>query len=196
MLGLPDVAIGAITASVIAGIISLLGLIISKEQKTSDFRQAWIDELRKEISNLISHANAIHGFSLTSPKAIAEQWKEVRDDFVGINRATAMVRLRLNPKEKPSIEILKTIEEIEKLLTPGNSPDYRVLNDIEKKLVRQTSTVLKMEWNRVRHGEMAYRVAKYVALVFIAVVLLAGSMAVYKAVVLPEQPIAGPKKAG
>ena len=45
MFGIPDQAIGAIAAALIAGLISLLGLIISKEQKVSDFRQAWIDAL-------------------------------------------------------------------------------------------------------------------------------------------------------
>ena len=61
MLNIPDVAIGAIAAALIAGLISLLGLIISKEQKTSEFRQAWIDGLRSELSLVIAHANALHG---------------------------------------------------------------------------------------------------------------------------------------
>ena len=52
MLNLPDVAIGTMIAAFIAGLVSLLSLIISKEQKVSEFRQAWIDALRAEISSL------------------------------------------------------------------------------------------------------------------------------------------------
>ena len=50
---IPDVAIGAVVAALIAAIVSLLGLIISKEQKTSEFRQAWIDALRSDLTHLI-----------------------------------------------------------------------------------------------------------------------------------------------
>jgi hypothetical protein len=61
MFGLPDQAVGAVAAALIAGLISLLGLIISKEQKVSDFRQAWIDALRSDIAAVITHAQSIHG---------------------------------------------------------------------------------------------------------------------------------------
>jgi hypothetical protein len=46
--------------AMIAGAFSLLGLVISKEQKVSEFRQTWIDALREDISELIAHANLIH----------------------------------------------------------------------------------------------------------------------------------------
>ena len=46
---IPSVAVGAVVAALIAGTVSLLGLIISKEQKTSEFRQAWIDALRNDL---------------------------------------------------------------------------------------------------------------------------------------------------
>lgn len=52
MIAIPPVAIGAIGAALIAATVSLLGLIISKEQKTSEFRQAWIDALRSDLGSL------------------------------------------------------------------------------------------------------------------------------------------------
>jgi hypothetical protein len=130
MLGLPEVALGAIAAvaaAVIAALISLLGLIISKEQKISEFRQEWIDSLRKEISSLISHANAIHGGSVARPPSVAAAWKDVREDFVGINEAAANIRLRLNSKEPPSCAVLSTIDKIEAILSPGKTIDYEEL---------------------------------------------------------------------
>lgn len=52
-LVVPDAAIGAIAAASIAGLLAFLSLIIAKENKTSEFRQAWIDSLRLDLSKLI-----------------------------------------------------------------------------------------------------------------------------------------------
>jgi hypothetical protein len=112
MLGLPDIAVGAVSAALIAGLVSLLGLIVSKEQKVSEFRQAWIDALRSELSSLIAHANAIHGAEMANYQSPSEVWKVVRPDFVGINEAAARIRLRLNPKESEASAVLSQIEAL------------------------------------------------------------------------------------
>jgi hypothetical protein len=46
--------LGPIVAAVIAGAVAFLASVFSKEQKTSEFRQAWIDSLRNDLSELIS----------------------------------------------------------------------------------------------------------------------------------------------
>lgn len=162
MLELPDIAIGAISAAIIASFFSFLGLIIAKEQKTSEFRQAWIDSLRNEISQLIAYANAIHR-AMTSQRleSVTSAWNVVRDDFVAINEAAARIRLRLNPNEELSKAVLAKIEEIEGLLAPGKLPDYTELNRKEKELVSQASALLKEEWRRVKKGEPTFRVARW-----------------------------------
>jgi len=167
MPDLPPTAIGAIVVATIAGLISLLGLIISKEQKVSDFRQAWIDGLRSEISALISHANAIHGSAIARPSDASQAWATVRPDYVGINEAAANIRLRLNPKEEPSIAVLNTVAELEALLASGATIEHTRLNSLEKELVSRTQIVLKQEWIRVRSGERVYRFTRGVALVFL-----------------------------
>lgn len=176
MLELPDIAIGAISAAIIASFFSFLGLIISKEQKTSEFRQAWIDALRSEIAQLISSANAIHGAMMSQGfGSSASAWSVVREDFVTINEATAKIRLRLNPNEDLSKAVLGKIEEIEGMLAPGTSPDYAELNKREKELVSQASALLKDEWRRVKKGEATYRAAKWgvcVAMVVLVVVVV------------------------
>ena len=48
------IPIGVITAALIAGFFSLLNLIVSKEQKVSEFRQQWIDSLRQELADHIA----------------------------------------------------------------------------------------------------------------------------------------------
>ncbi len=171
--GLADGATGPILAALIAGVISLLGLIISKEQKVSDFRQAWIDALRAEIAAVITHANAIYGAHLAKFPGEAETWRNCREDFVAINEAWAKIRLRLNPNEESSRAILRALKEHESLFAPGVVPDDAKLDAEGEKLLESTRVVLKQEWLRVRHGEPVFRIAKFVALLVIAALVLA-----------------------
>jgi len=62
-------------------------------------------------------------------------WQNVRDDFVGLNKAWAKVKLRLNPGEAHSIAILKALEEHERIFTPDKVPDFTKLDSAEKKLL-------------------------------------------------------------
>lgn len=57
MFGLPDQAVGATIAAIVAALVALLGLIISKEQKVSEFRQQWIDALRADIAATIRYGH-------------------------------------------------------------------------------------------------------------------------------------------
>jgi hypothetical protein len=144
-LGLADGATGAILAPLIAGLISLLGLIISKEHKISDYRQAWIDALRADIAALIAHAHAIEGAHLAMYNT-DEKWKIVREDFVGINEAWARIKLRLNPKEEASIVvfiILKEHESIFNSVASGSVPDFGRLPSLYDRLVDDTQVILK-----------------------------------------------------
>jgi hypothetical protein len=50
-----DSSLGPIIAATVAGAVSLVSLIISKENKTSEFRQLWIDALRSELSKYVAH---------------------------------------------------------------------------------------------------------------------------------------------
>ena len=47
-------------AAFLAGVVSMVGLIIAKEQRVSDFRQEWINGVRGEIASLIGTVNAIN----------------------------------------------------------------------------------------------------------------------------------------
>jgi hypothetical protein len=111
------------------------------------------------------------------PKSAGDAWKEVRADFVGINEATAKIRLRLNPKEAPSQAVLSTIETIEELFTRTTYVNQDELNKVEKRLVTEVNTVLKDEWERVKRGEPAYRAAKLLSLG--AIIASAGTLLVW-----------------
>lgn len=174
---IPPVAIGAIGAALITSAMTFISLVHNKEQKTSEFRQAWIDALRNELSDVIAHLNAIQGAVEANYSSSQDRWKVVREDYIGINRATAKIRLRLNSNEDASKNILAIIENLEILFAPGNRVDYRDLNDREKKLVTGSQVLLKQEWDRVKKGELTYRVAKNSAfIVFVCSILALGAM--------------------
>lgn len=177
MLSLPDPAVGTVIAAFIAALVSLLGLIISKEQKTSEFRQAWIDALRADIGAVVAHANAIHGVAAANFDTSTKTWEAASEHFVGINKATASIRLRLNRNERESQAVLAAIDDLESHLNPGalNAQD---MNVIEKRLVSDAQTLLKKEWLRVRSGEPVFRFAKALLLIFLLVsmVFLANSI--------------------
>jgi hypothetical protein len=163
VLGLPPVAIGAIAAALIAGIISLLGLIVSKEQKVSEFRQAWIDALRKDISELICYTNAIYRIIIIK-ETIKEKLEEHTHLDIGkFNQTSTSIRLRLNAKERSSRAILSTIDELESIIDQKRPTTTEELNIIERRLIEETGLVLKNEWNRVKRGELVYSAAKYLA---------------------------------
>jgi hypothetical protein len=120
-------AVGVIVAAAIAGWVAFFSLIISKEQTVSEFRQRWIDELRKDISALVARVSGIHGDSIAKREHSEGQlWQTVKADLAQFNELIARIRLRLNPAEKRGKEgpatqlVLGTLKELESTF---DSPD-------------------------------------------------------------------------
>ena len=97
---------GAITAAIVAGLFSFLNLVLSKEQKVSELRQAWIDGLREDLASYFAALGAItyindvfrhqHGKTLNYVD-LSEALKEpLKDVGISINR----ILLRLNPSDR------------------------------------------------------------------------------------------------
>jgi hypothetical protein len=176
-------AASASVAAAIAGVFSLAGLFISKEQDTSKFRQAWIDELRKDIASLVAHAHQIQAYILVSTEPVNEErWKATREDFLELNRASTRIKLRLNPIECDSRLILQSLREMEGLFKDLKLPTNRTDDSFEKifgivsALERDAAPLLKKEWVRVKEGEPIYKRAKWFA---VSVFVLSVMVAVY-----------------
>ena len=176
MFGLPKEAAGAIFAALIAGLVSLLGLIISKEQKISEFRQAWIDGLRENIALVITHLEAIRGAMDAAEPGKKAPWPDRKEHFVAVNHAITCVRLRLNPDEDSSQKLLQSLTELENVAQAGDIATSTLVGPAVDKLTDCCNVVMKEEWKRVQDGEKTYRVARYgsIAAVAIALVLLFG----------------------
>src|ERR1035441_10467600 len=164
---LPREAVGAaatIVAAIVGGIVALLGLIISKEQKVSEFRQQWIDGLRADTATVIRCGHSLNvnltgtflQLSVSDVKATAAEMVE----------AVALIRLRLNEKETETQSLLRALTLLMAAAKTRN-PDDELLNSTIEELVVATKVVLKQEWNVVRSGEPVYRAAKKVAFIVV-----------------------------
>ncbi len=124
--------LGAIIAACITGTISFIGLVISKEQKTSEFRQAWIDALRADLSEFASQARRLaHERTPFDIRRLtgslfeqmdAEKEEILRPDPLLVNRQRFAqtyysLRLRLNPDEDDHRQLLAHLEKTLQILS-------------------------------------------------------------------------------
>jgi hypothetical protein len=161
-------AIGAVTAAVIAGAISFVSTVLSKDQKTSEFRQAWIDSLREELSEFLSHIVTIASF-LRIKRArggtieqLMDYLEEKDDEVRQAEMMYTRIRLRLNPKEHEVL--LEKLRDVHSLLASPQIFERDHVNQLSDALTRESQRVLKSEWKRVKRGEFAFVATKYVSL--------------------------------
>ena len=174
-------AIGLIIAAIIAAVVAFLSLVISKEQAVSEYRQQWIDALRKDIAQIVGRVIAIHGESIIEPEDDDQNklWTKVKPDWTGFHRVIVRIRLRLNPKESSPGEkqeteaVLKALDELESIFR-SKRPRFDRIDPLIKTLVENSQVILKENWNRVRDGEDGYRKAKSRAVIAIKVSAVIG----------------------
>ncbi len=139
----------AIGAALIAGLISVVGLMITNQSKVSEFRQKWINELRDDIASVITHGFAIYEWDGKDHKALNKA-------FSGMHRVTARISLRLNPQEKETTLLLSKMNDMRKVLHTEGA-EFEDVNLAAQQLTQAGQTILKKEWTRVKRGEPVYR---------------------------------------
>jgi len=182
---IPDkawIAIGTIFAAVIAGLISFVNILIAKDQKTTELRQAWIDALRQVTSEFTAHSvNMVSVRNLTLP--ISEQaYKEEKKtsafskliDFLEKQERPSLelknrILLYLNPKEH--VELIRDIKKLYNASLLDSNVNGEQASKIAERVIEKTQVVLKSEWERVKRGERFYRTTKYL-LAFVLIVAL------------------------
>lgn len=113
-------------------------------------RQDWINTLREEVSDLISllraldlQMNFLQEFkNLTVVHELATQCK----------KKEAKIELLINPNESDHVELIRLIHEAlgyacETSNSGGGIPN---IEHTEDKIIKQTQTILKREWVRVK----------------------------------------------
>lgn len=164
--------IGVLVAAVIAAVTSLVVSILSKDQKTSEFRQSWIDALREDAAHLAGHWSTMIA-TLEIKKAANENVKAFldsrHDDVVNVEMRIARMRLRLNPEEHASL-----IGHLHHL-RDGKMGSRKDMDEAMEVIVVEVQKVLRYEWKRVKRGELSFRLLKWLSLVAI----IGGTYAAY-----------------
>lgn len=149
------VPLGAVTAAIIAGLFSYLALIIAKEQKISDFRQAWIDGLRNELADfsasvrLIQFTLSVEGDKTGKQEAVAGA---VEKSVVSASR----IFLRLHPHGPQNTRSAELITAIEATQTELSNSRWAGAGDSLSEVRAKGQALLKHEWERVKLGEKTY----------------------------------------
>lgn len=138
--------------AILAGIVSIVGLVITKENKISEFRQSWINDLRSALVKLNKNM-----FILQEAHLNGETPDKLVYHNANVKESISEVYLRIN-KLKPNqeeIDLINTIEKIKSAL--HNIPKAGLFVCYEDELTKNSALVLKKEWRRVKTGEKVYR---------------------------------------
>lgn len=175
------IPIGAVTAALIAGFFSFLNLVISKEQKVSEFRQAWIDKLRDDLCKYVaairylSSANKVWE-GAGHPDQL-RHFETMRPTVDSASQAYNSIVLRINPEDKnKKMKELNTnfLATLNKVRIHVDQNKYDDARNVAATLADKLQPILKYEWERVKKGEPIYRITRGVAFFIIIVALVSG----------------------
>jgi hypothetical protein len=169
---------GPVVAAALTAAIAFVVSVLAKENKTSEFRQAWIEALRNDVAELLGDFNTLE-ISLSIHIRDAKTDNERQngyDKFYSDNRAAYAkidalcnkVVLRLNPSEYSSL--IEKMRILEKSIGQGSAKSHALCSE----LVDNFSLVLKAEWDRVKSGEPTFQSMKKVALIGVLSLIGAG----------------------
>jgi hypothetical protein len=183
------IPLGAIIAAVIAAAATVTSLIVSKEQKVSEFRQQWIDSLRQDLARFSSNAQRVSwkpkipslGKAMGIPDAFNPDVREemlrgdpLQNNWSELAQSYYSARLRLNPDDKSHCSVLEkldyVIHELEE--SDGSERFSRTIKALDA-LTDAAQGVLKNEWKRVKKGEPIYRLTLLLAIAVIMLILIA-----------------------
>lgn len=162
------VAIATVVAAVIAGLISVVTLTLTKEQKTSEFRQAWIDGLRQDLAEFLASARAMarasEELAASGGQYASMHFAMPSSQVAALRQSAAVVfyriKLRLNADEPEHKELLRlltrAVEEQNQQLQSQSFNVKDILQAIET-AGEYARPVLKAEWTRVKQGEPQFR---------------------------------------
>jgi len=165
-------AVATLFAAGTAATVSLVVSVLSKEQKTSEFRQEWIDGLRTDVAEWLGEVAMLYRLTTTlTPGDTAANKEAIQLRFanlVKVRTLSVRIELRLNPDEHT--EMLKALRD---LRDTAPSAERSVLNPRIAAVSKECKAILKAEWERVKKGEPAFVQTKLYATRLIRVALIA-----------------------
>jgi hypothetical protein len=153
--------LGSVLAAIVAGVVAFLASVLTKENKVSEFRQAWIDGLRDDISEFVS----VFYWIVDELAEAGIEPPSLKNEFISIERMQARIELRLNPKEHA--ELLRHLHGLVRFES-YDTKDAKSRNAAVNSFVFESQKVLKDAWIRVKRGEWTYRLTKWISLLVVA----------------------------
>ena len=168
-----------------------MNLTLSKEQKTSEFRQAWIDGLRADLALFYSSARALcrtmqearsEGSSDKDIEAFSFSKDQVSKMRFEAANALYRIKLRLNKNEAEHNKLNRLLDaavKIQNEINISKGKDYSKALEAIDRASSRSQDILKIEWERVKDGETSFKVAKnlvmpvimLISVVFISILL-------------------------
>ena len=169
---IPLAPIATVVAALITALISFVNLTLSKEQKTSEFRQAWIDGLREELATFFSSARALCR-TTQEARSSNRNDEDVRNFRFGSDQIGKMrlagadslyrVKLRLNKNEAEHKELLRLLEvatDTQNKINIEKGDNYTPALKAIEIAASYSQDILKNEWERVKSGERSFQITK------------------------------------
>jgi len=165
-------AFATLFAAGIAATVSLVVSVLAKEQKTSEFRQEWIDGLRTDVAEWLGEVAMLYRLTTTlTPGDTAGNKEAITlrfENLVKVRTLSVRIELRLNPDEHT--QMLKALRD---LRDTAPSAESSVLNPRIAAVSKECKAILKTEWERVKMGEPAFVQTKLYATRLIKAALIA-----------------------
>lgn len=175
-------AIATLVAALIAAAISFVNLTLNKEQKTSEFRQAWIDALREDLSVFFACARSFARateelFAIPSGQnPVQINQEKISDIRYQVAEVYSRIILRLNPEEPEHEELLRLLKRAidEQNIAIFQKTDSKKTMEAIRIATEYARPLIKKEWKRVKEGELPFRIVRnWVAPIIFALSFLA-----------------------
>lgn len=168
----------SLVAPPVTTLLLIFGIVVVRGTKISEFRQKWIDDQRGDLALILAHSSR-----LATGKAT-----DTEDDLLQLDLAAGRIKLREKPRRPEWTDTIAAIDAIRSKVGDVAAPDARGVDVAadQNAMVRSARKRLKDEWNRVRRGEIGYRLLIVLAATLtLASLLPLAAAAVYQLSGLP-----------
>lgn len=163
----PDAAwifAGSVIAALIVLFSGWLQQKISRASTVSGYRQKWIQDIRNSFSEYITELEKLSDLASSNPNAdhCFGARSSVLEDTRPIRKVRNYLRLYTNPGEQEHQDLLSRAEAIERYLTDTvrSSLEMNEYERLRDQLTKHFQNILKEEWDRVKLGELRWRVRR------------------------------------
>jgi hypothetical protein len=153
-----------IVAAIIAALAGTLGLVVGREQKTAEIRQAWLVALRAECAALVAQVQLMAHVPQGGASAVDRRTESI----VAFRISEAAIRLRLSRDFEESRSAIVFLDQLSERVARGDLASES-LTPIAERFIQSIQKISKKEWRKIKSGGVASRVT--LILLFICLIV-------------------------